>query len=104
MEPLYYSTGHAARELGVTQARVRDLCRNGAIPAETTDGGQFRIAREVLERLKRDGVPAMPKPMPNGGQLTVIPPPSRRGHPALLAAPSDDVIESAEEVVCLENE
>src|SRR6516165_9369252 len=104
MEPLFYSTGQAARELGITQARVRDLCRNGAIQAEMTDGGQFRIPREVLDRLRREGVPDTPRPMPNGGQVvTVIPPPARR-HPALLAEPSDEVIDSAEEVVCLENE
>jgi hypothetical protein len=69
-----------------------------------TDGGQFRIPREVVEKLKRDGVPAMPRPLPNQGEMTVIPSPARRAHPALLAAPSDEVIESLEEVVCLENE
>src|SRR5437660_436519 len=100
MELLFYSTGQAARELGITQARVRDLCRNGAIPAEMTDGGQFRIPREVLDKLKREGVPALPKRMPNGRQeLTVIPAPARRGHPALLAEPSEEVIDSAEDVV-----
>src|SRR5260370_6503767 len=105
MEPLFYATGHAARELGITQARVRDLCRNGAIKAEMTDGGQFRIPREVLDKLRREGVPALPRPMPNGGQaVTVIAAPARRGHPDLLAEPSEDVIDSAEEVVCMENE
>src|SRR5579864_2993520 len=103
MEPLFYSTGHAARELGISQARVRDLCRNGAIEAEMTDGGQFRIPREILEKLKREGILPMPKPMPNGKPVaTVIPAPGRRSHPALLAAPSEEVIDSAEEVVCLE--
>jgi excisionase family DNA binding protein len=105
MEHLFYSTGQAARELGITQARVRDLCRSGAIQAEMTDGGQFRIPREVLDKLKREGAPTPPRPMPTGGQtVTVIPAPSRRGHPALLAEPSEDVIDSAEEVVCMENE
>jgi excisionase family DNA binding protein len=69
---------HAARELGITQARVRDLCRNGAIPAEMTDGGQFRIPREVLDKLKREGVPALPRPMPKqragGGYRGASPP------------------------------
>src|SRR5262249_42722550 len=102
---LFYSTGQAARELGITQARVRDLCRNGTIRAEMTDGGQFRIPREVLDKLKREGVPTAPRPMPNGGEaVTVVPAPVRRSHPALLAEPSDEVIDSAEEVVCLENE
>src|SRR5258705_13904522 len=104
MEPLFYSTGQAARELDITQARVRDLCRSGAVQAEMTDGGQFRIPRAVLDKLKREGVPAPPRPMPNGGNaLTAIPPPARH-HPALLAEPSDEVIAGAEEVVCLENE
>jgi hypothetical protein len=34
----------------------------------------------------------------------VIPAPARRSHPALWAAPSEEVIDSAEDVVCLENE
>jgi hypothetical protein len=43
--------------------------------------------------------------MPNGGQVVaVVPVPSCRTHSALLAAPSDDVVDSAEVVVCLENE
>jgi hypothetical protein len=46
-----------------------------------TDGGQFRIPREVLEKLKREGIPPMPKPMPNGKPVgTVIPAPVRRSH------------------------
>ena len=105
MEPLFFSTGQVARELAITQARVRDLCRNGAIEAETTAGGQFRISREVVDRLRRDGVPDTPRPMPNAEQaLTVIPPPVRRSRPALLSAPSDVVIESSEALVCLQNE
>lgn len=102
---MYYSTGQAARELGITQARVRDLCRHGVITAEITDGRQFRIPREELEKLKREGLPVVPRPLPNAERVATIgPPPSRRHHPALLAAPSADLIHSGEEVVCLENE
>jgi hypothetical protein len=36
--------------------------------------------------------------------VAVVPVPSCRTHSALLAAPSDDVVDSAEVVVCLENE
>ena len=106
MGPLFYSTGQAARELGITQARLRDLCRNSVIRAEMTPGGQFRIPREVIEKLKREGVPALPKPLPQAGHVVAAGRSiSRAGHfSGLLAAPSDDVIDSAEEVVCLENE
>lgn len=44
MNAVYYSTGQAARELGVTQAHVRTLYDGGLIGAETTPGGQWRIA------------------------------------------------------------
>ncbi|HWY48397.1 MAG TPA: helix-turn-helix domain-containing protein [Bryobacteraceae bacterium] len=104
---MFYSTGQVARELGVTQARIRTLCQNGLIAAEITPGGQFRIPKSEVDRLKRDGLPAIPRPIPNsaGGELV---PRSRRGYHARLtdtrARPSGPAIEAAEHVSVLEKE
>lgn len=103
MDTLFYSTGKAALALGVTQERIRDLCSTGAIQAESSPGGQWRVGRDELERLKRDGVPPTPRPLPGDSPR---PSPARllHGHPALLAEPSEEVIQAAEGVVVLENE
>ena len=37
---LFYSTGQAARELGISPATVRALCAAGAIECQSTPGGQ----------------------------------------------------------------
>src|ERR1017187_8785696 len=57
MEPLFYSTGQVARQLGTTLATIRILCENRVIAAETTPGGHWRVPTSEVERLKRDGLP-----------------------------------------------
>src|ERR1017187_4196417 len=57
MEPLFYSTGQVARQLGTTLATIRILCENRVIAAETTPGGHWRVPASEVERLKRDGLP-----------------------------------------------
>jgi excisionase family DNA binding protein len=64
MQPLYYSTGQVARQLGVTMPMVRALCENRVIAAQTTPGGQWRVPAAEVERLKRDGLPPIPRPLP----------------------------------------
>lgn len=66
---LFYSTGQAARELGVSQDQIRLLCHAKAIKAEFTAGGQYRIAQADVERLKRQGVPPAPRPLPVDPEL-----------------------------------
>ena len=101
-DALFYSTGQTARELGTTQARVRALYQAKAIPAEVTEGGQLRIPAEVVEKLKRDGLPAIPRPLPcDNPRLTQAK--ARYGHPALLAEPSQEVVAGAEDVAITEN-
>src|SRR6266849_7579715 len=100
MEPLYYSTGQAARQLGTTLAAIRVLCENRVVAAETTPGGQWRVPASEVERLKRDGLPPIPRPLP-----TESAPPTRNGtdgrhgfNPELLAEPSDEVVSAADQV------
>jgi len=104
MQPLFFSTGQVARQLGTTLANVRALCDAHAIKAETTPGGHLRVAAAEVERLKRDGLPLLPRPLPTeSGPLArngKVP----RGNSPLLAPPSGKVIDSAEEVVRLENQ
>ena len=99
MEPLFYSTGQAARELGTSLALIRILCENRAIAAETPPGGHWRLPAAVVERLKRDGLPQIPRPLP-----TESTPPARNGtadrdgHTQHLAEPSDEVVSAADQV------
>jgi hypothetical protein len=65
-EELYFSTGDAARELGVTQDRIVALCKADAIEAELTPGGHWRIREAVLNRLKERGLPPLARPLPGG--------------------------------------
>ena len=102
---LYFTTGQAAHQLGASQAQIRAFCESGAVASELTVGGQFRISAGELARLKRDGLPAIPRPLPDEGRLA----PAENGRPsrarlALLDEPSQDAIDSADAIVVLENE
>ncbi len=98
---LFYTTGQAARELGVSPATVRALCAGGVIDCQSTRGGQYRVPKSAVEKCRRDGLPAVPRPLPDDNVRPVRP---RHGHAALLAEPSEDAKAAADEVVVLENE
>jgi excisionase family DNA binding protein len=97
MQPLFYSTGQVARQLGTTLATIRILCENRVLAAETTPGGHWRVPASEVERLQRDGLPPIPRPLPtesapqasNGTD-------GRHGHPELLAEPSDEVVSATD--------
>jgi excisionase family DNA binding protein len=99
MRPLFYSTGQVARQLGTTLAAVRVLCENRAIAAETTPGGHWRVPASEVERLKRDGLPPIPRPLPiksapqarNGVA-------DHHGYSELLEKSSDEVASAADQV------
>ena len=100
MVPLFYSTGQVARQLGTTLATIRVLCENRVIAAETTPGGHWRVPASEVERLKRDGLPPIPRPLP-----TESAPPARNGtdghhgfNPELLAEPSEEVVSASDQV------
>ncbi len=93
MQPLFYSTGQVARQLGTTLAAVRILCENRVIAAETTPGGQFRVPASEVERLKRDGLPPIPRPLPIGSA------PSPRNGTAACRGYSEFRVETSAEVV-----
>src|SRR4051812_115444 len=60
----FFSTGQAAQELGTSIPKVRALCETGMIEAEVTPGNQWRVPVSEVERLKRDGLPPIPRLMP----------------------------------------
>jgi excisionase family DNA binding protein len=97
MEPLFYSTGQVARELGTTLATVRTLCESGVMASETSPGGHLRIPEAEVKRFKREGLPPIPRPLPVGS------PPSNGtngslGCPELPAKLSDEVALAADRV------
>ena len=100
---LFFRSGQAAKELGISSDHLRALCKAAKIRAQLTEGGQYRIPQSEVERLKREGVPAAPRPLPAAPSE---PGPHARParHPGLLASPSPDAIDSAEQVFKLENE
>jgi hypothetical protein len=88
-----------ARQLGTTLAAVRVLCENRVIAAETTPGGHWRVPASEVERLKRDGLPPIPRPLATGS----APPPSNdwddyNGQPELLEEPSEEVRFASDQV------
>jgi excisionase family DNA binding protein len=104
MPTLYYSSGQAARELSATPNQIRTLCESGSIEATRTGGGQWRIRQQEVQRLKREGLPPVARPLPN--QSDVRTPEGERSRRVnhVLGDPSERVIESAEDVLCLQNE
>jgi len=75
------------------------MCENGVVAAETTPGGQWRVPAHEVERLKRDGLPPIPRPMPTEDD----PPesngkPARPNHSELAVRPSMEVA-SAQDLV-----
>lgn len=105
---VFYSTGQAAHQLGgVSQARIRALCQSGAIAAETTPGGQWRISDAEIARLRTEGLPPVPRATPATESSAVSPTATNghaRTHPRLLSNPSPDAIAAADKTVVLENQ
>ena len=99
MPRLFYSTGQVARQLGTTQAAVRVMCENGVMAAETTHGGQWRVPAAEVERIEREGLPPIPRPLPaENGPLAGNGRAGRQGRPKLVADPSDKVVIAADQV------
>jgi excisionase family DNA binding protein len=98
MQPLYYSTGQVARQLGITAATVRALCENHVIAAETTPGGQWRMLASEVERLKRDGLPPIPRTLPRGRHEVDEEPFGHFGYREFVPEHSEDVVAAADQV------
>jgi excisionase family DNA binding protein len=112
MDSLYLSTGKAARALGVSADSVRRLCEAGSIQAETTSGGQWRVPMEEISRLKREGLPPIPRPLATRSRTSRTEDdrepdedfPDVDHDIGLLAEPSDETVQAADAVVRLRSE
>jgi len=99
MPGLFYSTGQVARQLGTTLAAIRVLCEKRLIAAETSPGRHWRVPASEVERLKRDGLPAIPRPLPNPGGLPAASGTSNgHGYSEFVEEPSDEVALAADQV------
>jgi hypothetical protein len=56
----WFETAEVAKELGVKPATIRGRCSAGLITAEKW-GKEWKIPAAEMERLKRDGLPPLPK-------------------------------------------
>jgi excisionase family DNA binding protein len=92
----FFSSGETARQLGVTQAKIRALCEAGAIEATKTPGGQWRVAADEVEKLQNDGLPPLPHQLPEARENS--PSSNTRPRGKLLAEPSAGLIASRENV------
>src|ERR1019366_704254 len=107
MPESFYRSGQVAKQLGVSSYHIRRLCEVGAITAEITAGQQWRIPESEIARLRREGGPDVPVESEDGEDDS----PSasyRETDPdeppdGLLAAPSKELIEAAEEVKIVES-
>jgi excisionase family DNA binding protein len=97
----FFTTGQVADELKVSTQTIRNLVTSGQIKAERSAGGHFRIPPSELERLK-----AL-ESLPAAARATISGSASRQAKPnpnQLLAEPSAEVIESAEQAYVSDRE
>src|ERR1039458_7133477 len=107
MPESFYRSGQVAKQLGVSSYHIRRLCEVGAITAEITAGQQWRIPGSEIARLRKEGIPDVPVESEDGeddstrtsyDETDPDEPPE-----GLLAAPSEELIEAAEEVKIVES-
>ncbi len=99
----FYRIGQASKQVGVSSYHLRRLCEAGAIDAELTSGNQWRVPIAEIARLKREGVPPIPQKLSQEEDRQEPADEPREVPDGLYAAPSEDVIDSAEQVAITEN-
>jgi excisionase family DNA binding protein len=98
----YLTTGQIAQELKVTNQTVRNYCDSGIISATKSAGGHYRIEPAELERLKGlDKLPPLARATISGNGVR---PQTKKNPNELLAQPSIDAIDSAEDAYRSERE
>jgi len=110
---MHYSTGQTALELGISGSKVRALCEAGLIASQITPSGHFRIEIGELERLKREGVPPVPRaeiPSANVEQQGQAERPVRtlrqvaNGESVAIAETGDRAVASATDLIVMRHE
>jgi hypothetical protein len=93
----FYRCGQVAKELGTSSYKIRRLAESGLIPDAEFSGSQWHIPVAAVERMKRDGLPPLPKVVDTddaGTSPTANP--KERTPTTLLAEPSPEMITAAE--------
>src|SRR5438034_6280123 len=90
-EKKWFSASEAARYLGLSVDKVRQLDESGELPAERTKGGHRRFSRRSLDAYlaKQDG-----RNKPKAQRPTLPPRPAARRQPA--PEPVDDDVDAFE--------
>ena len=57
----YYSVAQIARELSYGHSWILELVRTGRVKAIKPLGGQWRVPSSEYERIKREGIPPLPR-------------------------------------------
>src|SRR5262249_32904440 len=100
MKENFFRTGQAAKRLGISSYRLRQLCEAGVIDAELTDGGQWLVPASAVDKLSSDGVPPTPKTIDTAA-ISILDNGTRRlakqNRNPLLAKPSEDAVDAAED-------
>jgi excisionase family DNA binding protein len=92
----YLTTGQVAQQLKTSTQTVRNYCDQGVINATRSAGGHYRIAPQELERLKRlESLPPVARATLTGNSAKRSP--ANRNPNELIAEPSFDAIDAAEE-------
>lgn len=106
MSQIYYRIGQAAARLGISKYHLRRLAEEGVIRHKTTRTGQLLFPVSEIERLEKEGIPpvpanAEPEDTDTTEEFGDEPMADRALSPKdeLLAAPSRQVISSAEKVL-----
>ena len=60
-EGKYYSVAQMARELSYGHSWMLELVRSGRIKAIKPLGGQWRVPNSEYQRIKKEGIPPMPR-------------------------------------------
>lgn len=60
---MFYSVGQVAQELGLTRHEVRRLCQAQLIRAQRAEAGHWQVPVSEVERLRQQGIPAVPHPV-----------------------------------------
>jgi len=68
----YYSVAQIARELSYGHSWILELVRTGRIKAIKPLGGQWRVPSSEYERIKREGIPPLPRAVVERPAVTEI--------------------------------
>jgi excisionase family DNA binding protein len=91
----YLTTGQVAQQLRTSSQTIRNYCESGVIKATRSAGGHYRIEPGELERLKNlESLPPVARATLTGDSAR---PAAKRNPNELLAEPSIDAIDAAEQ-------